>query len=297
MIGAMSVPPSGAARGEVPRAVLDAFRIDPGSAGRSLGGVRLFADAVLKPVAQTTESEWCADVLETLDVADVRLPRPLRTPAGAAVVMGWCGWERVAGQPTPERWSDVLDVAERLHRALADRDRPAWMDTKDDLWRRADRYAWDQAALAPPHDPHAHRLYPLLEQLEGLQVGDRPRSPAQVVHVDLLGNVLFADPLAPAVIDPTFYWRPTGYAAAIVAVDAASWTTAGTAPLEHLAGRGDLHLLIRAARFRIARDVLEPDADATELAAHAKVVRWLTGFVAAWDAPGGSAMYRRQLGP
>jgi uncharacterized protein (TIGR02569 family) len=255
--------------------VLDAFGIAPGSETRSLGGAHLYPGAVLKPVSHQAEAEWCADVLETLDLADVRLPCPLRTPGGAAVVMGWCGWERLPGQPAPDRWPDILAVADRLHRGLAAYGRPGWMNGKDDLWSQADRYAWDEAALVTPHDPRTHRLQPMLEQLEKLRVAERSPSPAQVVHTDLLGNVLFAKQLAPAVIDPTFSWRPTGYAAAVVAVDAAAWTRAGTAPLEHLAARGGLHLLIRAARFRIARDVLDPDAGTRELAAHTKVVVWL----------------------
>jgi hypothetical protein len=145
--------------------VLDAFRIDPSLEARSLGDTRLYPGAVLKPVTHTAEAQWCADVLETLKLADVRLPRPLRTSTG------------------------------------------------------------------------------------------------------------------PADIDPTFYWRPTGYAAAVVAVDAAAWTRAGTAPLEHLAARVGPHLLLRAARFRIARDTLNPDADVQELPAYTKVVAWLLDHV------------------
>lgn len=255
--------------------MLDAFGIDSNVESRMLGDVHLFPGLVLKPVTHAAEGEWCADVLETVEVAEVRLPRPLRTSTGAAVVMGWCGWERLAGQAAPQRWADVLAVAGRLHRGLADRSRPGWMDTKDDLWRQADRYAWDEAALTTPHDRHVHGLQPLLEQLETLQVPQHPRSPAQAVHIDLLGNVLFAGQLAPAVIDPTFYWRPADYAEAVVAVDAATWTTAGTSPLEHLAARGELPLLIRAARFRIAREVLSPDASADQVTAHTKIVTWL----------------------
>jgi uncharacterized protein (TIGR02569 family) len=274
----MPTSPCNPTCGEVPPAVLNAFGIDSNVESPTMGGVHLYPDVVLKPVTHAAEAQWCADVLETLELEQVRLPRPLRTASGAAVVMGWCGWERLAGQAAPEQWADVLAVAGRLHRGLADRSRPGWMDTKNDLWRRADRYAWDEAALTTPHDRHVHRLHPLLEQLETLRISKRPPSPAQVVHIDLLGNVLFAEQLAPAVIDPTFYWRPAGYAEAVVAVDAAAWTTAGTAPLAHLAARGGLHLLIRAARFRVARDVLSPDASADQVAAHTKVAAWLLEY-------------------
>lgn len=45
--------------------------------------------------------------------------------------------------------------------------------------------------------------------------------PSQLVHGDLSGNVLFAEGLAPAIIDFSPYWRPTSYADAIVVIDAA----------------------------------------------------------------------------
>lgn len=277
MIGVMTISSPGPACGEIPYAVLEAFGVEPGSVSRSVGEARVYDGVVLKPVTHTDEAEWCANVFEALEVPDLRLPRPLRAHNGAAVVMGWCGWEHVAGQPAPERWLDVLAVADRLHRSLAGYARPGWMGTKDDPWRQADRYAWDEAALAT----HllTHRLHPLLQPLEKLRTPDPPRS--QVVHLDLLGNVLFTGgAAAPAIIDPTFYWRPAGYSAAIVAVDAAAWTAAGVAPLEHVADGDDLHLVVRAARFRIARDVLNPAAGADEFTAHAKVVDWILEHVA-----------------
>jgi hypothetical protein len=59
--------------------------------------------------------------------------------------------------------------------------------------------------------------------------------PAQLVHADLGGNVLFAPGLAPAIIDFSPYWRPPGYAEAVAAVDAFLWFGAG----DHvLRGRG-----------------------------------------------------------
>lgn len=243
-----------------------------------MGDVHLYPRAVLKPVADAGEAEWCADLFETLEVAEVRLPRPMRSRAGAAAVMGWCSWERLAGAPSPERWPDTLAVGDRLHRSLTGLVKPGWMDAKADLWRQADRYAWDEAGLAAPHDRHAHPLRRLLTRLEALQDPGRPQSSAQLVHMDLLGNVLFAAGLASAVIDPTFYWRPSGYAAAIVAVDATTWTSAGVTPLEHAVG-DDPDLLVRAARFRVASDLLDPDGRASGLDAHVRVVDWLAQHV------------------
>jgi hypothetical protein len=43
------------------------------------------------------------------------------------------------------------------------------------------------------------------------------------VHCDLTGNVLFANGLAPAIIDISPYWRPPAYAEGVVVADALCW--------------------------------------------------------------------------
>ena len=60
------------------------------------------------------------------------------------------------------------------------------------------------------------------------------------MHGDLTGNVLFADDLAPAVIDFSPYWRPTGFASAIVVGDALLWEGADETLLAAVGTRGRL---------------------------------------------------------
>ena len=55
------------------------------------------------------------------------------------------------------------------------------------------------------------------------------------MHGDLRGNVLFADPLAPAIIDFSPYRRPPGWASAVVAVDAVTTCDAALALLAAVA--------------------------------------------------------------
>lgn len=74
----------------------------------------------------------------------------------------------------------------------------------------------------------------------------------QLVHGDLSENVLFAEGMAPAVIDLSPYWRPTGFASAIVIADALLWRDAGpeilgAAPNDEALGQ----LLIRALIYRL----------------------------------------------
>ena len=77
--------------------------------------------------------------------------------------------------------------------------------------------------------------------------------PAQVVHGDLIGNVLFAPDASPAIIDWPAYWRPPGWAAAVVVVDALCWHGAPAQVVDrwdHLPAWDQM--LIRALIYRIA---------------------------------------------
>ena len=92
-----------------------------------------------------------------------------------------------------------------------------------------------------------------------------------MIHGDLTGNVLFADPLPPAVIDLALYWRPAAYARAIVVADALAWE--GATPDDLAAatsGDGFGQFLARALLARIVTDWLADahSAPATALPTH-----------------------------
>jgi uncharacterized protein (TIGR02569 family) len=226
-----------------PPAVLAAFgatgRAYPltGGQGRTwrAGGV------VLKPCGDPAEAAWRAATLAALPTGPaVRVARPVRAADGAWTVRGWEASHAVEGAADQRRLGDVLAAGAAFHALLADVARPV---LPDNPWRYADRVAWGEE---PGH------LFPELAALRR-PIGDR----CQVVHGDLLGNVLFADGLPPAVIDFSPYWRPTGWAAAVAEVDARAWH--GAAP----AGT-DPQLLLRALLFRLvaehARGRPAPDA-------------------------------------
>jgi uncharacterized protein (TIGR02569 family) len=142
----------------------------------------------------------------------------------------------VPGEHAP-RWDDVLAVSRAFHRVLADLTRPSFLDHREDRWAVADRMAFGERPLvAPPETaPLAEPLHARLEPID---------LPSQVVHGDLSGNVLFADGLAPAVIDLTPYWRPAAFAEAVVVVDAIVW------------GSGDWSLLRRVDEQLVLRALL-----------------------------------------
>ena len=230
-----------------PPVVLDEFGAasDPTPLAGGQGTAWRSGSLVLKPLDMSlNELEWHADVLASVAPDGFRVSAPLRSRAGALVVDGWTAWPALAGEHAP-RWEDIIAVGERLHDALASVERPAAMlDARTDVWSRADRIAWGELSAG------AFATVPEVARL--LSARGAVHAPDQVVHGDLTGNVLFADGLAPAVIDFSPYWRPKGFASAIVAADAVLWYDADVELLSTVVDtRADVELLIRAVLFRL----------------------------------------------
>jgi uncharacterized protein (TIGR02569 family) len=225
-------------------AVLDAFGLtgapEPlaGGEGRSWRA----GDVVLKPCDDPVEWAWLTEVLPSLPQDGFRLALPVCARDERSVVDGWCAQPVLAGAHA-ERWIDVLEVAERFHAATADVERPAFLDARTNPWSVGDRVAWEERDA-----PHTH---PLLQRLLAVR---RPLDlPAQVIHGDLTENVLFEDGLAPAIIDITPYFRPRGFATAVVIGDAIRWREADPEPLLAAVAHDPAfpQLFVRAVIYRL----------------------------------------------
>ena len=231
---------------------------------------------VLKPAdVSVAELQWQAQVLATVRPGRVRLVLPLRSTEGEFVVEGWIATPYVEAAHEPGRWLDIIAIGRRLSTALVDLPRPAFLDTRQSPWDLADRQAWDEE----PIDGRARYLH--LDALARLR---RPlAAPAQVIHGDLTGNVLFAEGLAPAVIDFSAYWRPAAYASAIVVADALAWEGALDDVLEGLDGEAEAgQFLVRALLFRAIAEILrepgvDPQAAAKPFARAVDLARSLVG--------------------
>lgn len=201
-------------------------------------------DIVLRPSAGDGETLWKANVLAELPhSAAFCTPRPIISASGSWSIDGWEAWQWLSGRADESRVHDVLRAGEAFHRALVDVERPSFLDLADDPWARADRIAWEEEEV--PCNAVVQRLARAFRA-----VGDR----SQVIHGDLLGNVMFDPGHPPVIIDWAPYWRPVGFADAIVLADAACWHGLEPAEMIRLAdGRseGRQHL-IRALVFRIA---------------------------------------------
>ncbi|GAB4003516.1 hypothetical protein GCM10029992_45530 [Glycomyces albus] len=108
------------------------------------------------------------------------------------------------------------------------------------------------APIAPPGTATPSATTLVRELLEARRPATAPE---QLVHGDLLGNVLYAPGLTPAVIDWPPYWRPPAWATAVAVADALCWNGAEADLLDRWAGlSGWPQMLVRALLFRILTD-------------------------------------------
>jgi uncharacterized protein (TIGR02569 family) len=207
-------------------------------------------DTLLKPLDLAAEAlEWQAALFESIRCEGFRVSRPKRAVDGSLTIDGWCAWERLEGEHAPARWSEIIDVGNRFHAALAGVPRPSFIDRRKDPWAIGDRAAWGDLPVQDfMHVKHLPRLAEALRPVEAA---------SQLIHGDLTGNVLFADRLAPAIIDFSPYWRPTAFASAIVVADALVWEGADERILDAVAEvHGFEQFLLRALIYRAVTDRL-----------------------------------------
>jgi uncharacterized protein (TIGR02569 family) len=233
-----------------PQSVLEAWAVaDPQPLARGRGEAFRAGTLVLKPAGEPAQAVWLAETLEDLDAgATVRVVRPARSVTGRWVVDGWAAWHWMEGQHRPCMWDEVLDVSKRFHRAVSG---IAWSQAMaaSHRWAMADRVAWGELDAELPEP-----VRPLLARRRPVDL------PCQLVHGDLGGNVLFHDSLPPAVIDVSPYWRPPGYADAIIVADAVAWEGADDELVERLLRHQGEQMLLRAVLFRVAVDHREAEA-------------------------------------
>ncbi len=247
----------------MPEEVLTAFGlagVDPVRLTGGQGTAWRAGQVVLKPVDSVAAGRWFADVYDTLTGPGFRVPRPVRARNGDWVARGWAGYQWVTGTPADwsgvsPRWPELVAVSRALHAALAGVTAPPWRRTVQNPWTIGDEVAWGERDPDPLLGPAAGPLAGQVRRLLGVL---RPVSlPAQLIHADLGGNVLFADGLPPAVIDFSPLERPAGLPLAVAAVDALLWRGARPEVLGQLAGEQELgQLLARALIYRLVTEIV-----------------------------------------
>jgi uncharacterized protein (TIGR02569 family) len=256
-----------------PEAVLRAF----GAAGErpvrfaeGKGGAWRAGYVVVKPSEGEEEARWRAGVLASLpESPHFRVAVPVRAVEGEGdwIAYGWEATRLVEGRADRSRVADVVRAGEAFHAALAGVARPGFLDRRANPWVTGERLAWEGEG---PRRPSR-----LLDELLALR---RPIAAAnQVIHPDLLGNVLFAAGLPPAIIDWPVYWRPPTWATAVAVVDATVWNGYALGAARRWEPVPDWwQLVLRAAIFRLATwDAAGWAAEPED--AYVPIVRELTG--------------------
>ena len=210
---------------------------------------------MFKPLdVSENELGFQADLLSTLPQADFRVSAPCRGAGGALVVRGWTCFESLPGNHEEGRWAEIIDVGRRFHAALRDVPEPAFIRQRTHPWSIGDRVAFGE--LAPSRVPPVRHLSQLLALRRPVE------RPAQLIHGDLTGNVLFSSGLPPAIIDFSPYYRPEPFASAIVVADALVFEGADERLLTAVSDVPDFsQYLLRALVYRLVTDRLaRPDA-------------------------------------
>lgn len=139
----------------------------------------------------------------------------------------------------------VKEASDAFHHSVKDLSRPDFMDDRDDPWAYGDRLAW-QAAEPDGDDETLDVVRLLTDHLAPVTTRE------QVIHGDILPNVLVADGLPPAVIDWPPYFRPAGTANAVAVTDAITFRGGPLSLLDEWETGEDWNqLLMRALLYRL----------------------------------------------
>ncbi len=241
--------------------VIRAFGL-AGPVVRIQGNVYRVGDWILKEEPDPEEALWrCA--IQPLLVSDrFRTPTPRRTLDGELLCGNWTCHSFVSGSvaknPIDGDFIRILEAGTLFHEATAKIPRPDFLDRRDNIWAAADRIAWGEAACDP--DPRVEALYRRLVRISACAADQ----PAQLIHGDLTGNVLFSDGMPPAVIDFSPYWRPPHYAFGIVLADAFTCHGATESLLDEVLSRWGVSLVPDLAKGLLFRLVVEMSAGGQE---------------------------------
>lgn len=232
----------------IPNKVLKAFKGDgiPQKLSGGEGNSWLVGNMVFKPIQDVERYEWAGDLLSRIPQVGFRISLPRKSIQGKFAAHGWGATKFDSGEHMHGNWKEKLQVCRDLNWAL-NHVAASPMPPSNDRWSQAHKIAWEEENL--PVAIHSEITKELTKIFQRYQPVDAIN---QVIHSDLCGNVLFADPLPPLVIDFSPAYRPQEYAEAILVADAIAWEQAPVQLRWELpATTYYTQILLRAVNFRL----------------------------------------------
>jgi len=224
--------------------------------------------------------EWAglAQILSKLRPVGYRVVEPIQALDNRWVIDGWMATRLIEGvSGYAGRETEALSACRCFHQDLSkvytSTDCPDWLGNKPTIYRKADKLTWCEEPYPRKfNDDIAKILQPISEARSPIDL------PNQITHGDPGGeNVLFAENLAPAMIDIAPYWRPAGYAIAMMLADGIAWEGSNPSTLSLVEDEPFIgQLLLRAVLFRLTLSVLccGSTSLARRYAAYAPVTMW-----------------------
>ncbi len=234
----------------IPLDVLDAFSLPhnavplPGGQGNSWRA----GDGVLKPHEEAYE--WISTIVNQLNPTNFRISRHHITRDGLHTYRGWWCTHFEDGQEVTGKITEKYHIAQELHNLLAQVTIPDNWRPSDSPWSRAHEIVWWERELpAEIHPEISKTIKDIMTLLKPLSL------PAQIIHGDLCGNILFHKTLPPVVIDFSLDYRPREYAEAILLADSIVWENGGEEAYALLPPNSK-QIFLRACLFRLVTKAL-----------------------------------------
>ncbi|MCE7742808.1 MAG: hypothetical protein GOP50_10175 [Candidatus Heimdallarchaeota archaeon] len=191
----------------------DEIKLLPGGLRRTF----LVGDVVLKYYHDTTEEEvkWLADLLNGINLGNIRFQQFIKSKDGRYVVEGWSAYRYLVG----EFYNDIKhlrlkkEVLQSFHEAIKNKPRPSHVTAEGtDPWNIADKMVWGEIPIQC-HEQIMKKISKLMGYIKPLNL------PSQLIQGDP-HHILFSDHESPALIDLSWHYRPADFALAVLAADA-----------------------------------------------------------------------------
>lgn len=188
-----------------------------------------------------------AETFSTLPESQlVRFARPVRSLQGGWIRDSYVAWTFLDGEHVRGLYGEKLKASLAYHRLLSDIEAPTFLNTPRHSWSAASdtilngnfNYGREFMDLYERIKPH---LKPLNER-------------RQLEHGDLSGNFLCAPGLAPAIIDFSPVWAPSGFGEGIMLGDIIVWEDAA---IDDIAPFKEYPEIIELAWWGVLRRIAE----------------------------------------